>query len=117
MPHTEHPDCPASQKQKKSQLVSDEMSNLITHNHYGNTGCGVLKRGTQNQKGFWLKINCSQMKLLDFENWSSGELSKIEHHFRKQNDLKIDVIKKCAPKFLFFNEKNQKNSNDFYVEN
>ena len=29
-----------------------------------------------------LKINCSQMKLLNFENWSSGELSKIEHHFR-----------------------------------
>ena len=53
------------------------------------------------------------MKLLDFENQSSGELSKIEHHFRKQNDLKIDVIKKCAPKFLFFNEKNQKNSDDF----
>ena len=34
------------------------------------------------------------MKLLNFENWSSGELSKIEHHFRKKNDLKIDVIKK-----------------------
>ena len=25
----------------------------------------------------------NQRKLLNFENWSSGELSKIEHHFRK----------------------------------
>ena len=27
------------------------------------------------------KINCSQMKLLNFENWSGGELSKIGHQF------------------------------------
>ena len=37
--------------------------------NYGNTGCGVF--------------NCNQMKLLKFENWSSGELSKIGHDFRK----------------------------------
>ena len=30
-----------------------------------------------------LAILCSQMELLNFENWSSGELSKIGHHFRK----------------------------------
>ena len=40
--------------------------------YYGNTGCGVFKEGIQNWKDFWLKINCSQMKLLDFENWSSA---------------------------------------------
>ena len=34
------------------------------------------------------------MKLPNFDNWSNGELSKIGHHFRK-----------CAPKFVFFNEK------------
>ena len=45
------------------------------------------------------------MKSFNFENWSSGELLKTGHHFRKLNDLKIDVIKKCAPKFIFFNEK------------
>ena len=50
---------------------------------YGNTGCGVFKEGIQNYKEFWQKINCSQMKLLNFENWSSSELSKIGHHFRK----------------------------------
>ena len=45
------------------------------------------------------------MKLPNFENWSNGELSKIGHHFRKKRDLKIDIIKRCAPKFIFFNEK------------
>ena len=34
-------------------------------------------------------------KLLNFENWVNGEVSKIGYHFRKQSDLKIDVIKKC----------------------
>ena len=46
------------------------------------------------------------MKLLNFENWSSDKLSKIGHHFIKYSDLEIDVTnKKCAPKFVFFNEK------------
>ena len=53
------------------------------------------REGSKIRKVFWLKINCSQMKLLNFENWSIGELSKIEHHFRKLSDLKIDVINKC----------------------
>ena len=30
-----------------------------------------------------LKNDCSKIKLLNFEKWSSGELSKIGHHFRK----------------------------------
>ena len=41
---------------------------------YGNTGCGVLKELIQNQKGFWVKINCIEMKLTNFENWNNGEL-------------------------------------------
>jgi hypothetical protein len=58
------------------------------------------------------------MKLLNFENWSSGKLSKIGHHFRKQSDLKIDVIKKCqlkkcASNFVFFHEKKSKDLDDF----
>ena len=43
---------------------------------YGNTGCGVFKGGIQNQRGIWLKINCSQMKSLYFANWCNGEVSK-----------------------------------------
>ena len=50
---------------------------------YGNTGCEVLKGGLKNQQRVWLKINFSQMKLLNCNNWSDGELSKIGHHFRK----------------------------------
>ena len=50
---------------------------------YGNTGCGVFKRGMKCKKGFWLKINCSQKKLVNFENCISGKLSTIRQHFRK----------------------------------
>ena len=39
--------------------------------------------------------NNAKRKLLNFENWSSSELSKIKHHFRKQSYLKIYMIKKC----------------------
>ena len=41
--------------------------------HYGITGCEVFKAGIQNWKGFCIKINCSQMKLLNFENWTNGK--------------------------------------------
>ena len=60
---------------------------------YGNTGSGVFKRGVQNSKDFCLRIN--KRKLLNFENWVSGEVSKIGHNFSKYSDLKNDVIKKC----------------------
>ena len=53
----------------------------IDDNGYGNTDCGVFKGGIQNEKGFWLKINCSQ--LINFDNWSNGEMSKNGHHLRK----------------------------------
>ena len=35
----------------------------------GNTGCRVFKKGIQNQKGFRIKINCSQMKFGELEQW------------------------------------------------
>ena len=70
---------------------------------YGNTGCGVFKGEIQNKKYFWLKINCSQIKLLNFENRSSGELSQIGH---LKTDLSKNVNnKKCTPKIVLFNEK------------
>ena len=37
----------------------------------------------------------TQRKLLNFENWVNEEVSKIGRHFRKQSDLKIDVINIC----------------------
>ena len=48
-------------------LSSGDLGKLA---QYGNTGCGVFKGRLQNQKGFWLKINCSEMKLPNFDNWS-----------------------------------------------
>jgi TnpA family transposase len=54
---------------------------------------------------FLAKNQHTQRKLLNFENWSNGELSKIELDFRKSSDLKINIIKKCAPQFIFFYEK------------
>ena len=88
------------------------LSPTADHIHYGNTGCGVFKRGMQNWKGFWLKINCSQRKLPNFDNWSNGELSKIGYHFRKKSELKM------CPLLVVFNEKKtQKDSDDFDIEN
>ena len=51
---------------------------------YGITGCGIFKAGIQNWKGFCIKINFSQMKLLNFENWTN-EIAKIR-------DFKIDYL-------------------------
>ena len=50
--------------------------------NYGNTGCGVFKRGVQLER-FLPKNQHTQRKLLNFENWVNGEASKIGHHFRK----------------------------------
>ena len=36
---------------------------------YGNTGFGVLGKGYKIRKSFWLKINCSEMKSLNFVIW------------------------------------------------
>ena len=46
---------------------------IIGIKSYEITGCGVFKAGIQNWKGFCIKINCSQMKLLNFENWTNME--------------------------------------------
>ena len=44
----------------------------------GNIGFGVFKGGIQNQKVFWLKINCSEIKSLDLQICvlCNGEVSK-----------------------------------------
>ena len=51
---------------------------------YGNTGNRVFKRGLKNLIG--------TLKLLNFENWCNGEVSKIRHRFRKGSDLEIDIL-------------------------
>ena len=59
--------------------------NTLGYVQYGNTGCGAFKRGIQNSKDFWLKINCSWKKLPNLENWSSGKLSKSAKIFYVKN--------------------------------
>ena len=58
-------------------MVDDSM-------HYGNTICEVFKPGEGTKLERLLPKNQhTQRKLLNFENWVNGEVSKIEHHFRK----------------------------------
>ena len=52
--------------------------------HYGNTGYGVYKGGIQNWKCFWLKINCSQMKLPNFDNWIMASCQKLSSILEKR---------------------------------
>ena len=52
-------------------------SQIYYYVKYGITGCGVFKPGIQNWKGFCIKINCTQMKLLNFENWTKGEPQQL----------------------------------------
>ena len=40
---------------------------------YGNTGCGVFKRGGTKLERFLPKNQLTQRKLLNFENWANGE--------------------------------------------
>jgi hypothetical protein len=63
--------------------------------HYDSTGCGVFKRGGTKLEIFLHKYQLTQRKLLNFEFWINGELSKIGHHFNNKKNLKHDFIKKC----------------------
>ena len=67
------------------------------------------------KQGFWPKINCSLMKLPNFESPSSDSSSKIGHDFSNKVVQKMKLsINHCAPQQLFFNEKKiQKDSDDF----
>ena len=67
---------------------------MLCSMHYGNTGCRVFKWEYKIRKIF-AKNQHTQRKLLNFENWVNGEVSKSEHHFSKKSDLKFDAIKKC----------------------
>ena len=59
---------------------------------------------------FLPKNQHTQRKLLNFENWINGEVSKNRHHFRNKS-RSISMLsknvnnKKRAPKLIFFTEK------------
>ena len=48
---------------------------------YGNTGCRVFNRGGTKLERFLPKNQHTHRKLLNFEFWINGKLSKIGHHF------------------------------------
>ena len=52
---------------------------------------------------FLHKNQHTQRGLLNFENWTKGELSKIGHHFSNKRLSKL-ILSKCASKLVFFNE-------------
>ena len=59
---------------------------------------------------FFLKNQHAQRKLLNFEFWINGELSKIGHHFSNKVIYKLVLSKnvhnkKIVPKLIFFNNK------------
>ena len=55
--------------------MSVDNDNMYFQN--GNTGCGFFKWGIQDYKDFCLRINIGiQRKLMNFEFWINGELSK-----------------------------------------
>ena len=71
------------------------------------------------QKGFWPKINCSQMKLPNFVSSSGDGSSKIGHDFSNKvvQELKLlskSIFKKNVLHILneyFLMKENQKDSN------
>ena len=67
----------------KKLVVSKMKSNYHTENktkcrQYGNTGCGVFKRGGTKLARFLPKNQHTQRKLLNFENWISGGLRSFQ---------------------------------------
>ena len=73
-------------------------------------GLRSFQTGDTKLERILLKNQYTQMKLLNFEFWINGELSKIGHHFvvkKIKNGLsKNGNNKKCAPELGFFNGKN-----------
>ena len=73
-------------------------------------GLWNFQTGGTKLERFLPKNQHTQRKLLNFESWISGEVSKIRHHF-KNKSRSISMLsknvnnKKRAPKVIFFTEK------------
>ena len=74
--------------------------------HYGNTGCGVFKRGTELER-FLPKNQHTQRKLLNFENWVNGggfKKCKITQPLDFQSQFSISKIVRIFLNFFFIEE-------------
>ena len=86
----------------------DEIESMYLH--YGNTGCRVFKWGVQNWKDFCLKINIPWKEIIEL--WELVIWGGVKNW---ANWFKIDAIKKCVHKLIFFNEKKtEKDSDEFW---
>ena len=74
---------------------------------YGNTGCGVFKRGGKKLEIFLPRNQHTQRKLLNFENWVNGEVSKVPK-FDQNLTFKVNFLcQKLSESFsIFFSLKN-----------
>ena len=63
-----------------------------TSDQYGNTGCGVFKRGTK-LKRFLPKNQHTQRKLLNFENWGLN-LKEISSRFKRRSQNRCTLVGK-----------------------
>ena len=68
-------------QRKAAGEIDGYSSSVGGTSRYGNTDCGVFKRGGAKLERFLHKNQHTQRKLLNFEFWINGELSKIGHHF------------------------------------
>ena len=62
---------------------------------------------------FLHKNQHTQRKLLNFENWCCGKLSKIGHHFSNRVVLQIDFIKNVLLNRYSSMKKTEKDLDDF----
>ena len=60
---------------------------------YANAGYGVSCLGSTKLEWFLPKNQHTQRKLLNLENWCSGELSKIGHYFSNKVIQKLMLSK------------------------
>ena len=69
---------------KTVPIYFSKISNiLIMYSETLSSQIFYCKQGGTKFERFLPKNQHTQRKLLNFENWCSGELSKIGHHFRK----------------------------------
>ena len=66
----------------ESELNQKNLFLAKIHSHYGRQyGLWSFQTGGTKLDRFLPKNQHTQRKLLNFENWVDGEVSKIEHHF------------------------------------
>ena len=88
-------------------MVEIDWSARISYGAFCNTCCkDFWGEGVTKFERFLPKNQQTKRKLLNFENWTNGKVSKIEHHFSNKVIWKLMLSKnvknyKCAPKLVW----------------